>query len=284
MEDIYSHYGKPADVWKHLALCTILKEEHPVTYVETNSACAEYILKGTAEQQYGIYSFIEGAANNHDLLNSPYYKLEYTAVKQGKYIGSPGLAMSTLDGIAERFIFFDIQATPLENISAFAGEHQLSDKVTTIRQDSITGVSDLLSTLPLSTFIHIDPYAIDQVSTNGYDYMDVFVKASAKGLKCFLWYGFNTLNEKSYLNNFISGKLPDSPDTDFFCSELIMDIIRPDSIPCNPGILGSGLLTSNLSETSVLAIRNYARALTKMYSTVMYNGFKGNMYNEEVKV
>ena len=37
----YNHFAKPADVWKHLALCEVMGNEQPKVYVETNSACAD---------------------------------------------------------------------------------------------------------------------------------------------------------------------------------------------------------------------------------------------------
>ncbi len=55
----YTHFGKPADVFKHLNLCMILTEVLPEVYVETNSAYASYTLHNTQEQQYGVYHFIE---------------------------------------------------------------------------------------------------------------------------------------------------------------------------------------------------------------------------------
>ena len=58
----YTHYGKQPDVLKHLILCEVLRNEHPQIYVETNSACAFYPMQQTSEQQYGIYYFLEKAA------------------------------------------------------------------------------------------------------------------------------------------------------------------------------------------------------------------------------
>lgn len=40
--EVYTHYGKQADVFKHLVLCEVLKNEMPTVFVDTNSACAVY--------------------------------------------------------------------------------------------------------------------------------------------------------------------------------------------------------------------------------------------------
>ncbi|MPM23851.1 hypothetical protein SDC9_70328 [bioreactor metagenome] len=132
--------------------------------------------------------------------------------------------------------------------------------------------------------LHIDPYNIDKPSTNGKDYLDVFAQASEQGVKCVLWYGFNTLDEKKQLNDFMINKLSDKTIGSLSCTELIMDIIQKNRILCNPGILGNGLLTSNLSDTSISVIENYSKSLTNLYRNSYYNGYKGSIYREIVNI
>ena len=43
----YTHYGKQADVFKHLVLCEVLQIEKPQIYIETNSASAIYQMAHT---------------------------------------------------------------------------------------------------------------------------------------------------------------------------------------------------------------------------------------------
>ncbi len=45
----YSHYGKQAEVWKHLSLCDVIAKEQPTVYVETNSAYVDYHLSHSPE-------------------------------------------------------------------------------------------------------------------------------------------------------------------------------------------------------------------------------------------
>lgn len=86
----YSHFAKPADVWKHIVLCEVMKIEQPKVYVETNSAYASYHLTKTPEQEYGIYYFLKEADKYDDLFKSTYFKLEKSIVDKDKYLGSPG--------------------------------------------------------------------------------------------------------------------------------------------------------------------------------------------------
>lgn len=274
----YDHFGKPADVWKHMALCEVMKNERPNVYVETNSACADYRLDHTPEQEYGIYYFLKEAERYPDLFKSTYYDLENEALKENKYLGSPGLAMHIFGNTVEKYYFFDIEMAALSDVVDFATRNRLSDKVVTVNGDSVIGTWDLLPKLPESTLFHIDPYTIDQPSLNGKSYLDVLVRASEQGMKCVLWYGFNTLDEKKQLNDLIAGKLAGKRIEPFGCMELIMDSIRKDTIPCNPGIVGNGLLTSNLSDRSRSTIINYGKMLINLYKNSSYNGFSGSMH------
>lgn len=280
MEITYQHYGKVGDIWKHLPLCNVISIENPNIYIETNSACCEYSLAQTDEQKYGIYNFIDKAVDFQLLMDSEYYKLIYPYVKKDSYLGSPGLAISLIKDSADKFIFFDTNIAALDNIQTFAIQNNLPDKINVFNQDSVIGLFDLLPNLPDSTLIHIDPYYIDIESSNGKTYMDLFIKASERGLKCFLWYGFNTLDDKNQLNDYIKAKLVQSSISSTYGSELIMEVIQKDSIVCNPGILGCGILTSNLSKDSYKVISEYSDLLIDLYKGTNYCGFKGDLYRD----
>lgn len=280
MELKYKHYGKIGDIWKHLPLCQVISIEKPNVYIETNSAYCEYSLSQSAEQKYGIYNFIEKAVDFQLLKDSEYYKLINPHVNKDKYLGSPALALSLIKNLAEKFIFFDTNIEALENIKTFASQNNLSDKVGVFNQDSVVGLFDLLPNLPDSTLIHIDPYYIDKESSNGKTFLDLFIKASEQGLKCFLWYGFNTLNYKNQLNDYIKTKTVQSNISSTYCCELIVEVIQKDALVCNPGILGCGILTSNLSKDSYKVISEYSDLLIDLYKGTNYCGIKGDLYKD----
>lgn len=89
--EAYTHYGKQADVFKHLVLCEVLINEKPAVYIDTNSACAVYHLKHTPEQDYGIYHFFGKASINDNLKDTLYYILESEVLQKGRYYGSPAM-------------------------------------------------------------------------------------------------------------------------------------------------------------------------------------------------
>ena len=276
----YKHYGEIGDIWKHLPLCEVITMERPTVYVETNSAYSQYSLDRTPAQEYGIFNVIGKAEAFPSLQESAYYKLIKPFVMEGKYLGSPGLAMTFLNNITESFVFFDLEKEALENITSFANERNIHGQVRVINKDSVSGLLEMLPTLPPSTFIHIDPYLIDDPNAEGKTYLDVFIKASVQGLKCFLWYGFETLNDKDYLNTLVRERLSEAQITSAHCCELMMESIQQNSVVCNPGVVGCGVLTSNLSSNANKAISEMADLVVALYRGTSYDGFKGDLYKD----
>lgn len=224
--ETYTHFGKQPDVLKHLVLCEVLQIEKPQIYVETNSACAIYAMAHTPEQEYGIYHFLNEANEDDILKNSLYYQLENESMANGNYLGSPALAMKVLNNDIKGHLFFDLEKEALENIETFARHQAVTPPIRTFNCDSVDGVLKILPSLPKATFLHIDPYEIDKRNNNGHTYLDVLTSATKLGMKCLLWYGFMTINDKQVLNKYVSEKLSKAGIKDYTCSELIMNVIK----------------------------------------------------------
>ncbi|WP_418211123.1 hypothetical protein ACNOHN_01205 [Bacteroides zhangwenhongii] len=274
----YTHFAKQPDVLKHLILCEVLKNETPQVYVETNSACAIYPMKQTPEQQYGIYHFLEKADEVPSLKDSVYYQQESGEMAKGNYLGSPALAMNVLGKQAKRFVFFDLEKSALENVGTYAKQIGSSASVEIHHADSSRGTIELLPSLPTSSFIHIDPYEIDKKGDSGVTYLDVLIQATLLGMKCLLWYGFMTGDDKASLDNYITSSLEKAGIKDYTGVELTMNSIRKDSVLCNPGILGSGILATNLSQTSTDIILGYSNQLVDIYKDAKYKDYDGSLY------
>ena len=274
----YTHFAKQPDVLKHLILCEVLKNETPQIYVETNSACAIYPMTQTPEQQYGIYHFLEKADEVPSLKDSIYYQLESGEMAKGNYLGSPALAMNVLGKQAKRFVFFDLEKSALENVGTYAKQIELSASVEIHHADSSRGTIELLPSLPTSSFIHIDPYEIDKKGDSGVTYLDVLIQATLLGMKCLLWYGFMTGDDKASLDNYITSSLEKAGIKDYTGVELTMNSIRKDSVLCNPGILGSGILATNVSQASKDIILDYSNQLVDIYKDAKYKDYDGSLY------
>lgn len=275
----YTHYGKQADVFKHLVLCEVLNNEMPTVYIDTNSASAVYQLEHTPEQDYGIYHFLQSASVNEQLKDSLYYRLESDAMLKGCYYGSPALAMKALGANVDKYHFFDLESKSLENVKAFAEVEHLDNRIIIQNCDSTKGVMDLLPTLPETAFLHIDPYEIDVKGIGGHTYFDIFVQATQLGMKCLLWYGFMTLDDMLRLDRHIAICLQNGDiQNNVIGSKLIMNNIEKDAIAFNPGVLGSGLLASNLSDKSNCQLLDFTRLLVEVYKNSQYKGQDGSVY------
>ncbi len=200
----------------------------------------------------------------------------------GNYLGSPALAMKVLNNDVKGCLFFDLEKGALDNVELFARNQAISPPIRTFNCDSIDGVLKLLPSLPKSTFLHIDPYEIDKPNSNGHTYLDVLIGATKLGMKCLLWYGFMTISDKLALNKSVSEKLDKAGIKDYVCSELIMNAIKKDTIVCNPGILGSGILATNLSKKSNSMIQDYSKKLVEIYRDARYKGLDGSLYNDTI--
>ena len=274
----YTHFAKQPAGLKHLIRCEVLKNETPQIYVETNSACAIYPMTQTPEQQYGIYHFLEKADEVPSLKDSIYYQLESGEMAKGNYLGSPALAMNVLGKQAKRFVFFDLEKSALENVGTYAKQIELSASVEIHHADSSRGTIELLPSLPTSSFIHIDPYEIDKKGDSGVTYLDVLIQATLLGMKCLLWYGFMTGDDKASLDNYITSSLDKAGIKDYTGVELTMNSIRKDSVLCNPGILGSGILATNVSQASKDIILDYSNQLVDIYKDAKYKDYDGSLY------
>jgi 23S rRNA (adenine2030-N6)-methyltransferase len=239
-------------------------------------------MQQTSEQQYGIYYFLEKAVeeDNQVLKDSIYYKIENAEMQRGYYLGSPALAMEVLGRQAQKFLFFDIEKSALDNVERYAKQAELQTSVRLYNTDSLEGVMKLLPSLPKDSFIHIDPYEIDKKGASGLTYLDILIEATQLGMKCLLWYGFMTQHDKSHLNSYITTRLEEARIKDYICAELIMSSIRQDTVLYNPGIIGSGILGTNLSQKSNTAILDYSDILVRLYQYAKYKDHDGSLYRD----
>ena len=175
-------------------------------------------------------------------------------------------------------VFFDLEKSALENVGTYAKQIELSASVEIHHADSSRGTIELLPSLPTSSFIHIDPYEIDKKGGSGVTYLDVLIQATLLGMKCLLWYGFMTGDDKASLDNYITSSLEKAGIKDYTGVELTMNSIRKDSVLCNPGILGSGILATNVSQTSKDIILDYSNQLVDIYKDAKYKDYDGSLY------
>ncbi|HOO72950.1 MAG TPA: hypothetical protein PK926_14430 [Spirochaetota bacterium] len=279
----YPYYGQIGDIWKHLPLCSFLDNEKPHRYIESNSAKAYYTLTKTPQQIYGVYFFFNASRKSDILINSPYYQIlnSLTHNKKGlhDYLGSPALALTLLSGHTDEFIFFDIDSDALDNINEYVKTRAIQASVTLLNQDSRDGMYPIIDTLNENDFIHFDPYYIFGNNNSGKNIYDAFLAASARGIKCMLWYGYTTADEHARILNFIKEK--SKTLTKARSVEITLKIIQKDKVEVNPGVLGCGVLISNLSDKSFQDIEVLSDELVSIYKgATIFNTYSGELFKK----
>jgi 23S rRNA (adenine2030-N6)-methyltransferase len=58
------HFGKLADVWKHLVLAEVLTVDRPDRLCDTHAGHAQYSMTSDAERRYGVLGFMQVAADD----------------------------------------------------------------------------------------------------------------------------------------------------------------------------------------------------------------------------
>lgn len=111
-------------------------------------------MQQTSEQQYGIYYFLEKAAeeDNQVLKDSIYYKIESAEMQRGYYLGSPALAMEVLGRQAQKFLFFDIEKSALDNVERYAKQAELQTSVRLYNTDSLERSYEITAITPQRFF------------------------------------------------------------------------------------------------------------------------------------
>lgn len=273
------HYGKIGDIWKHLPLAEILAIESPSQYWESHAGSSHYALTHSPERDYGIFYFAH-AADQSELLNHAIYPQLLKKYKHdgllSLYPGSPLLAMTVLRRRHTTFLFCDIDPQSLSTINDDRAQVGLpEDAVQLVQADGIGTLHRLLVSVDASqmsnTFAHLDPYLPFAVNAEGFTSVDLFCEISKRGGKAMLWYGFDSLaNQKSVhqqLQQAFRVHAFRPPTDQLWCGEVTLNAIHTPGYSFNPGVLGCGIILSNVSRASQMACKQLGEVLEMLYTS-----------------
>lgn len=153
------HFGKFADVWKHLTLLEVLAHEHPVGSAETHAGSAVYPMVDDAERGFGVRHFVEAAVHQQELAQSRYLELvgPFLARANPVYPGSATLAMRAL-GKDVRYLFCDLDERSATGLRGWA--HRLGANLAEVAHAD--GMSTTARWLGVGdgvrTVVHVDPF------------------------------------------------------------------------------------------------------------------------------
>ena len=261
----YRHAGEIGDVWKHLPLCDILALEKPLRYHETNAAYSGYAVGHSERTDYGIFHVLDAKS----LQDSKYIEtLKKNGIDQGRYTGSPGLAMDILaDGA--KYYFHDIEPEAIRDVLSVAKKRGLEHRAHAFCTDSVQAFLSETYKLDQDDFVFLDPYEPFDSNEQGNSFFDIFEKALRAGSKTLLWYGYDHLQGKTRISQHISS-MADRLKADIRCFDVWQKCMAQDTCRINPGVPGCGLAGANLSMESFDILEKYLAIIGGLYSHVAY--------------
>ena len=273
------HYGNIGDIWKHLPLAEILAIESPSRYWESHAGSSHYSLTHSAERDYGIFYFAHSASQSDILNNAVFTQLVKGYEQHGQlrfYPGSPLLAMTVLQPHHATFFFCDIDPQSLSTISDDRVKIGLSeDAVQIVQGDGIETLTRLLASVGpegmSNTFAHLDPYQPFAANAEGITPVDLFCEISRRGGKAMLWYGFDSAGGQENIHQQLQHTFHvhsfHPPAYWLWCGEITLNAMHIPGYRFNPGVMGCGIILSNVSRTSLTACKHLGEALETLYAS-----------------
>jgi 23S rRNA A2030 N6-methylase RlmJ len=151
------HFGKLADVWKHLVLDEMLVDVQPNRYAETHAGSATYAMVDDAERRYGLSGFLAGLTET--TLTTAAYTQLVAGFVNGQPAVYPGSALQamTLLGDDCSYLLCDKDPASADDLRRWAERLKLSNCLVAER-DGMTAVREWLDTNKRLAVVHIDPF------------------------------------------------------------------------------------------------------------------------------
>jgi 23S rRNA A2030 N6-methylase RlmJ len=172
--------------------------------------------------------------------------------------GSPLLAMTVLQPHHTTFLFCDTDPQSLSTIGDDRARVGLAlAAVQVVQGDGIGTLAHLLvsscSEEMSNTFAHLDPYQPFAANAKGITTVDVFCKLSRRGGKVMLWYGFDSAGDQEHfhlqLEHTFHVQTFHPPAYQLWCGEMTLNAIHTPGSRFHPGLMGCGIMLSNVSNT-----------------------------------
>jgi 23S rRNA (adenine2030-N6)-methyltransferase len=292
------HYAEIGDVWKHLPLAEVLAIEAPRRYLESHSGSSSYLLTRSPQRDYGALRFASRAPRSPTLQGSAYLRLlaRYNGDDEtlATYPGSLLISMTLLGSAAghaggTRFVFCDLDAYSLSTIAEDARKLGLPEnRLRLVEGDGIAEINWQLASLPeeeaSATFLHADPYQLLAAGEDGATSVDLFGRAAALGVKCMLWYGFDSVRDRDDLRLVLRSLADVSPGGGNekhrppWYGEVSLGADDLSEVGFDRGVLGCGVVLCNVGEEALAACERLGEGLSRIYTdTSLPNGADGSL-------
>jgi len=275
------HFGNWADVFKHLALCEVLRLHQPHEYWESHAGAARYPLESGAERAHGIAYFLDHASESGVLQKSTYVQ-QLAQIHNGQALaffpGSPWLAMKLLGENVRRYLFCDTDDESLRDIvNAAADLHVPPASAECVQDDGVTIVRGAGVMLPDrwtgGTMAFLDPYDALEERAGQIDTLGLFCELATRGIVVLMWYGFENEPQRKRLHEEFVKRLDRARLLGGNIGQYESALAQPPAGTAPPTLYGCGLLTANMSNDAGAAVEGCVRALTGVYRGAKLEGW-----------
>ncbi|GAA1614321.1 MULTISPECIES: hypothetical protein [Kribbella] len=190
------HFGKFADIWKHLVLNEVLAAAKPKRYAETHAGSAAYPIVDDAERRYGVLGFLEWSGSQ-PLASAPYTHVvsEFASKQPPEYPGSALQAMRML-GDDAAYLLCDLDPASASDLRTWAARLGLGN-CEVAERDGMAAVREWM-TGTTSTVVHIDPFDPFARANGAPSAVGLAAEVAEAGHVLVYWYGYSVPAERAW--------------------------------------------------------------------------------------
>lgn len=259
------HFGKFADVWKHLVVNEVLADAKPKRYAETHAGSAAYTMVSDAERRYGVLGFLEWSRSQR-LAAAPFTQIvsEYASHRPALYPGSALQAMTLLGGDTA-YLLCDLDPASAQDLRSWAARLALA-RCEVAERDGMAAVREWLPETS-SMVVHIDPFDPFAHQPSEPSAVELAAEVADAGHTLVYWYGYSVPSERAWA----AQEIRSGTDAPLWSGDLL--ITEADGSVRNDGNLGkattagtgSGVVLANVSQEIIGRCTNLATELARVY-------------------
>lgn len=269
------HFGKLADVWKHLVLAEVVAAAGARRIYDTHAGHALYSMAADEERRYGVLGFLEVAGGEPALARSAYHRVLQQQMGSGTelalYPAGPMIEI-LLGGDACEYWFCDVDLDSIANLRDTAQTLGLARRVQVVENDGMATVHQALLELTDETvaLVYIDAFDHHAVGPAGVSAVDVCQQAAERGVGVVCWYGYDRAERRRWLLDELRER---SAQLDWWCGDVMVTSPGADhssgalGIATSPGT-GFGLVCANVEASVLERCDELGAALARAYDGI----------------
>jgi 23S rRNA A2030 N6-methylase RlmJ len=267
------HFGKLADVWKHLPLAEILAAERPEHYCETHAGSATYAMADDPERRFGAQRFVDVAETYLALSNSRYLRwLRDFEDSDGSLHTYPGSALIAMleRGNHTSYLFCDLDPESVASLESAAQRVGVTN-ARCVAADGMAAVHDHVRQLSGKALVHIDPFDPTATGPSGLSALGLAAQLITDGMGLMYWYGYDKPNERAWALDALSQQVTDA--TDIWCGDVMVTTSGEEpedghlGKATTPGT-GFGIVCANLAVSTIDACERLGHDVSRAYAQV----------------